>query len=87
VDEARRAIEAADVRIRSASEAVAAATSAQTLRRARHEQGLLPLTDVLDAQTALAGARALLTQGRLEARTARARLALALGQPIEGTNP
>jgi outer membrane protein TolC len=85
--EARRAIDAADARVRSAAEAVAASESARALRRARHEQGLLPLTDVLDAESALAGARALLLASRLEARVARARLALSLGQPLEGTNP
>jgi outer membrane protein TolC len=86
-DEARRAIDAADARVLSASEAVIASESARTLRRARHEQGLLPLTDVLDAESALAGARALLLASRLEARIARARLAVALAQPVEGTNP
>jgi outer membrane protein TolC len=87
VDEARRVIESSDARVRSAAEAVTAATSARALRRARHEQGLLPLTDVLDAETALAGARALLIQARLEARSGRARLAVALGQTPEGVNP
>jgi len=85
--EARRAIEAGDLRVRAAEEAVAAATQARALREARHRQGLLPLTDVLDAETALAGARALLLSSRLEARVARARLALALAQPIEGIAP
>jgi len=86
-DEARRAIEASDQRVRAAEEAVQAAAQARTLREARHRQGLLPLTDVLDAQTALAGARALLLSSRLEARVARARLALALALPIEGITP
>jgi outer membrane protein TolC len=86
-DEARRAIEAADARTRSAAEAVAASESARTLRLARHREGLLPLTDVLDAEAGLAGARALLLSGKLEARLARARLALALGEPVEGLTP
>jgi outer membrane protein TolC len=86
-DEARRAVDAADARVRSAGEAVTASGSARALRRARHEQGLLPLTDVLDAESALAGARALLLASRLEARVARARLALALSAPIEGMAP
>ena len=85
-EEARRAVETADVRVRSAEEAVAASESARRLRVARHRQGLLPLTDVLDAETGLAGARALLLNSRLEARVARARLALALGTPVEGLN-
>jgi outer membrane protein TolC len=86
-DEAGRAIEASDLRVRAAEEAVQAAAEARTLREARHRQGLLPLTDVLDAQSALAGARALLLSSRLDARVARARLALALAQPVEGITP
>lgn len=84
VDEARRAIDTADVRVGSAREAVTASEAARALREARHRQGLLPLTDVLDAEAGLAGARALLLQSQLQARLARAQLQLALGQPIEG---
>jgi len=84
VAEAHRAVEAADARVASAREAVAASESARRLRLARHRQGLLPLTDVLDAEAGLAGARALLLRSQLEARMARAQLALSLGIPIEG---
>jgi outer membrane protein TolC len=87
VDDARRALASARARIASAGEALAASDSALKLRRARHEQGLLPLGDVLDAQTALAGARALTVKARLEVRTAGARLAVALGQNVEGISP
>ncbi|HET7824407.1 MAG TPA: TolC family protein [Anaeromyxobacter sp.] len=87
IAEGRRAVETADARVRAAQEAVAASESARTLRDARHRQGLLPLTDVLDAEAGLAGARALLLASRLEARVARARLALALDEPIEGLLP
>lgn len=87
IDDARQAVETADARVRAAEEAVSASTSARTLRDARHRQGLLPLTDVLDAEAALAGARALLLASRVEARASRARLALALHQPIEGLVP
>ncbi len=83
-EEAQRAVQTADSRVASAQEAVSASESARTLRLARHRQGLLPLTDVLDAEAGLAGARALLLQSRLEARVARAQLELALGQPVEG---
>jgi outer membrane protein TolC len=86
-EEARRAVDTADARIRSAEEAAAASESARKLRLARHRQGLLPLTDVLDAEAGLAGARTLLLNSRLEARVARARLALALGTPVEGLTP
>ncbi len=87
VEEARRAVEAADARVRSAGEAVSASESARSLRLARHRQGLLPLTDVLDAEAGLAGARTLLLQSRLEARLARAQVELALGVPVEGVKP
>jgi outer membrane protein TolC len=87
VEEARRAVETADLRVRSATEAVTASESARALRDARHRQGLLPLTDVLDAEAGLAGARALLLASRLEARVARAQLALSLHLPIEGLTP
>lgn len=86
-EEARRAVETAAARARSAEEAVTASEAARALRLARHRQGLLPLTDVLDAESALAGARALLLQSRLESRVARARLDLALGADIEGITP
>jgi outer membrane protein TolC len=87
VEEARGAVEAADARVAAAREAVIASGSARALREARHREGLLPLADVLDAEAALAGARALLLASQLEARTARAALALALHQPIEGMLP
>ena len=84
VDESRRGVETADARVASAREAVSASEAARTMREARHRQGLLPLTDVLDAEAGLAGARALLLRSALEARVARAQLELALGRPIEG---
>jgi len=87
VEEARRAIGAADVRVRFGEEATAASESARDLRIARHRQGLLPLTDVLDAEAGLAGARSLLLRSRLDARLARAQLELALGDPVEGVQP
>jgi outer membrane protein TolC len=87
VAEARRAIEAADARVRSAQEAVSASETARTIREARHRQGLLPLTEVLDAEAGLAGARALLLRSRFESRIARAQLQLASGQPVEGVTP
>jgi len=83
-DEARRAVATADARVLSAREAVTASESARSLRQARFRDGLLPLTDVLDAEAALAGARALLLRSQLETRIARAQLDLALGLPVEG---
>ena len=87
VAEARGEVEASLAQISAALEALTASESVRTLRDARYRQGLLPLTDVLDADAALAGARALLLSSRLEARVARAELALALHQPIEGLLP
>lgn len=87
VEEARGTVQAAGARVGAAQEAVAASESARTLRDARYREGLLPLTDVLDAEAALAGARALLLASQLDARVARASLALALHQPIEGMTP
>ena len=84
VNDARQAVATAEARVRSAREAVTASESARALRDARHRQGLLPLSEVLDAQAALAGARALLLRSQWENRIARAQLELALGLPVEG---
>lgn len=84
IDEARRALDTARIRISSAREAITASETAREQRIARHRQGLLPLTDVLDAESGLAGARALLLRSLLEARIARAQYQLATGDPIEG---
>ncbi len=87
IDEAQRALASARSRGRSAREAVAASESARALRMARHRQGLLPLTDVLDAEAGLAGARALLLRSEYDARVAAAQLQFAFGKPIEGVRP
>jgi outer membrane protein TolC len=84
VDEAWRRLQTSQAKLLSAHEAVSASQSARGLRIERHRQGLLPLTDVLDAEAALAGARALLLRSQFDARVAAAELQLALGQPIEG---
>ncbi len=87
VEEAQGVLQASGSKVRAAQEAVAASESARSLREARHREGLLPLTDILDAEAALAGARALLLASQLEARVARASLALASNQPVEGMLP
>ena len=84
VQEARRSLEAAQAKIVSARVAVAASESVRAMRQARHREGLLPLSEVLDAETGLSGARTLLLNSQLEFRLGQAQLALALGQPIEG---
>ena len=81
------AIAAARSRVASAREAVAASEAVLSLRAARHREGLLPLTDLLDAETGLSAARTLLFQSQLESRVARVRLALSTGQPVEGVVP
>jgi len=87
VDEAQRALQSARSRGQSALEAVTASESARTLRMARHRQGLLPLTEVLDAEAGLAGARTLLLSSEYDARVAAAQLQFAFGKPIEGVRP
>lgn len=84
VEDARQARLAAAAKVQASTEAVAAAQEARRLRQARHQEGLLPLTDLLDAEAALSGARALRLQSLLDARVARAQEALALGTPVEG---
>jgi outer membrane protein TolC len=84
VKEARLGLETAQARIAFAKEAVAASESVRKTRTARHREGLLPLMDVLDAESGLSGARTLLLNSQLEFRLSQAQLALALGQPIEG---
>ena len=83
VQEARGDLQAAQARIAFAQVALTASESVRTLRTARHREGLLSLVEVLDAEAALSGARTLLLSSQLDWRLSRARLALALGQPIE----
>ncbi|HJV21744.1 MAG TPA: TolC family protein [Holophagaceae bacterium] len=82
--EAEGAVTTAEAKVRAATEGLAAAEEARELRQARHREGLLPLTELLDAESALAGARAFRLATLLELRTAHAQRALALGTPIEG---
>jgi outer membrane protein TolC len=83
VSEARLAVETAQARMSYAKVAVAASESVRSIRTARHREGLLPLVEVMDAETGLSGARTMLLNSQLEWRISRAQLALALGQPIE----
>jgi outer membrane protein TolC len=83
VQEARTALATAQAKIASAQVAVEASESVRAIRTARHREGLLPLVEVLDAESGLSGARTLLLSSQLDARISRAQLALALGQPIE----
>jgi len=84
VEEARRAVDTAQARIEFARVALEASESVRAIRTARHREGLLPLVEVLDAESGLSGARTLLLNSQLEWRVGKAQLALALGQPIEG---
>jgi outer membrane protein TolC len=83
VEEARRGIQTAQARIGFARTAVAASESVRAMRAARYREGLLPLMDVLDAESSLTGARALLLASQLDFRLGQAQLSLALGKPIE----
>jgi outer membrane protein TolC len=83
VEEARRAIQTAQAKIGFAKTALAASESVRAIRTARYREGLLPLMDVLDAESSLTGARTLLISSQLDFRLGQAQLALALGQPIE----
>jgi len=83
VEEARRTIQTAESKIAFARTAVEASESVRTIRTARHREGLLPLVEVLDAESSLTGARTLLLASLLDRRLGQAQLALALGQPIE----
>lgn len=81
---ARRATRLTRARAAAAREALDAARAARDLSRARHREGLLPLTDLLDAETALTAARLTLLEARLAERMGWAQLQRALGRPVEG---
>jgi len=83
VQEARRAVQTAQAKIAFARTAVTASESVRAIRTARHREGLLPLVEVLDAETSLTGSRTLLLASQLDLRLGEAQQALALGQPIE----
>lgn len=84
---AKEALRSAEAKHAAAREALAASEESKRLREARHREGLTPLTDVLDAEAALQGARTLLLQSLYDLRTSRAALDLATGAPIEGVTP
>jgi len=83
VQEARRTVQTAQAKIAFARTGVEASESVRLIRTARYREGLLPLVEVLDAETSLSGARTLLVASQLDLKLGEARLALALGQPIE----
>ena len=84
---AQAALVADQARYAAAKESILAAEESKRLREARHREGMTPLTDVLDAEAALQGARNLLLQSLYDLRTSRAALDLATGAPIEGVTP
>jgi len=87
LEEARASVAASAAALEAAETAVSASEQARDLRQARHRQGLVPLTELLDAETGLTSARALLLRSALQARLARAELEHASGQPVEGVLP
>jgi outer membrane protein TolC len=84
---ARDGVVAAEAKHAAAKAGLVAAEEARRLREARHREGLTPLTDVLDAEAAVQGARTLLLQSLYDQRISRAALDLATGAPIEGVTP
>jgi len=84
LEEAGASLGASSAALEAAQTAVTASEQARDLRQARHRQGLIPLTELLDAETGLISARALLLRSALQARIARAELERASGQPVEG---
>ncbi len=82
--DAAAALDATQARVKAAGESLAAAEEARRLNAARFEAGLLPLTDRLDAEARLVGARALQLSSLVELRVAEAKQALADGRPVEG---
>ena len=82
--EARRGLDASQVRIKSSREAIEALELAKSMTVARHREGLIPLSEVLDAEIGLSAAHTQLLRAQLEARLARASMALYTGQPVEG---
>jgi outer membrane protein TolC len=84
---AQASLLAAQAKYAAAKESILAAEESKRLRQARHREGLTPLTDVLDAEAALQGARNLLLQSLFDLRINRAALDLATGVPIEGVTP
>ena len=87
LEEARASVAASSAALEAARTAVSASEQARDQRQARHRQGLVPLTELLDAETGLTSARALLLRSALQARLARAELEHASGQPVEGVRP
>ncbi len=84
---AQASLLAAQAKYIAAKASIVAAEESKRLREARHREGLTPLTDVLDAEAALQGARNLLLQSLYDLRINRAALDLATGAPIEGVTP
>ncbi|HEY1416739.1 MAG TPA: TolC family protein [Myxococcaceae bacterium] len=87
LEEARASLTASSAALEAARTAVSASEQARDQRQSRHRQGLVPLTELLDAETGLTSARALLLRSALQARLARAELEHASGQPVEGVRP
>lgn len=84
LSKARRATHLARARAAAAREALDAARIARDLSRARHGEGLLPLTNLLDTEAALTASRLALLEAQLSERVGRAQLERALGWPVEG---
>jgi outer membrane protein TolC len=71
----------ADEALHAAREAVVAAQTARRITADRYEEGMLPITDLLDVESALVRARLEEAQSLYEVVVSRARLARASGRP------
>jgi outer membrane protein TolC len=70
----------ADLALRDAREAVVAAETARRITADRYEGGMLPITDLLDVESALVRARLEAVQSLYDVVVSRARLARAAGR-------
>jgi outer membrane protein len=80
VEQAYRDLQVADHSLAALGDAVAAAEEARRINVDRYASGLLPLTDLLDAETDLLQARLAEISGRYEAVVGRVRLQRAAGR-------
>jgi outer membrane protein TolC len=81
VESALRSIEAARLRSREATEAVALAERSAAIVRDRYREGLTTVVELLEAEALLSGSRTRELQARRELAVARGRLDLATGRP------
>jgi outer membrane protein TolC len=86
VEQARLDLKAANERLEMTQQAVSQAAESATLTRARFEQGAALATQLMDAESALVGARVRRAEAEADQRIALAALRKAVGLPqLEST--